>query len=83
MWWRLFGSHPASVGESYLAHLRHACGFAGAMLAACLACFIHALFPFLFERTGSTIIHRLHDRMVVNRSASGLEAGPPAEVPAE
>ena len=83
MWWRLFRSHPASVGETYLVHMRHACGFAAAMLAGCLACFIHALLPFLFERTGSTIIDRLHDRMVVNRKAAGSCTTPTGKGSAE
>jgi hypothetical protein len=78
----MFGSHPASVGESYLVHLRHACSFAGAMLIGCLACFIHALLPFLFTNTGSSIIGRLHDRMLVNR-ATNFSGSAASETPAE
>ena len=37
------------------------------LLWAGLACLVHALVPFAFERTGSECIERLHDRMVVNR----------------
>lgn len=65
---RLFMSHPASVGESYGEHFGHALSFAGAMLIGAIACLVHALIPALCERTGSAIITRLHDRMVVNRS---------------
>lgn len=83
MWWRLFGKHPASVGETYPAHLLHACGFAGAMFAGCVACFIHALFPFVFERTGSTIIRSLYARMVTDRTASGYEPSAAGEAAAE
>ena len=59
--------HLDSVSESYFQHGRHALSFAAAMFVGSLACLGHAIFPFLFERTGSDIIRRLHDRMVVNR----------------
>lgn len=70
-----FTEHPASVGETYLMHLRQAWSFGGKMLAGSLALFVHAVLPFLFVRTGSTIIAALHDRMVVHRVRPGaLEA---------
>jgi hypothetical protein len=64
---RLFTEHPASVGETYLEHLCVAIGFAARMILGGVACFVHALFPFLFQHTGSECIEQLHDRMVVNR----------------
>jgi len=64
---RLFTDHPASVGETYWQHLGAAWGFSWRMMLASLACLIHALLPFLFEKTGSRAITQLHDRMVVNR----------------
>jgi hypothetical protein len=39
------------------------------MLAGGLACLVHALLPFLFERTASHCIDQLHQRMVVHRAA--------------
>jgi hypothetical protein len=63
-----FTRHPASVGESYAQHMRHAGGFALAMLAGGMACLVHALLPFACTKTASRTITRLHDRMVVNRS---------------
>lgn len=68
---RLFLDHPRSVGESYLEHQRRAFGFGVSLLAAALACLVHALVPGLFVRTGSEAITRLHDRMVVNRTTLG------------
>ncbi|MEP7350304.1 MAG: DUF6356 family protein [Sphingorhabdus sp.] len=68
MFKRLFVAHPASVGESYLEHLVHALRFACSMLLGAIACFVHAIFPWMFESTGSGIITRLHARMVLNRS---------------
>lgn len=65
---RLFTEHPASVGETYLEHLCTAASFAGRMMFGAAACFLHALLPFAFRRTGSTCIQQLHDRMVVNRN---------------
>mgnify|MGYP001552103503 CR=1 FL=1 len=66
---RLFLQHPHAVGESYLEHQRRALGFGFSLLAASLACFVHALVPALFVRTGSSAVTRLHDRMVVHRTA--------------
>ena len=59
---RLFRDHPASVDETYLQHLAFAARFSGLLFAAALAALVHALLPFLFEKTASTIIRRLHDR---------------------
>lgn len=64
---RLFNEHPASVGESYLAHMGQAFSFGGVMLLVGLACLVHGLLPFLFVKTGSDAIRRLHDRMVIHR----------------
>lgn len=66
---RLFTQHPASVGETYLQHLRTALSFGIRMLGGGTACLVHALLPFLFERTASRCIERLHDRMVMHRAA--------------
>lgn len=63
----LFLDHPASVGESYAGHMAQAAGFAGMMALGAIACFVHALIPGLCRDTGSRIIGRLNDRMIVNR----------------
>ena len=65
---QLFTEHPASVGESYWQHLRHATGFGLRMVVSGLACILHGVLPFLFVRTGSRQVALLHDRMIVNRS---------------
>ena len=67
MFRRWFFDHPSSVGETYLEHQKMALGFSASLFAAAAACLIHALVPGLFQRTGSTVISRLHDRMVVHR----------------
>ncbi len=63
----LFTRHLDSVGETYWQHLGHALSFAVTLAWATIACFVHALVRFAFEKTGSECIRRLHDRMVVNR----------------
>lgn len=62
-----FTEHPAAAGETYLAHLRTAAGFGFEMIAGGIACLVHALLPFLFVRTGSDCICRLHERMYARR----------------
>ncbi len=64
----LFTAHPASVGETYFQHMASAASFVVPMVGAALAVFVHAVFPFLFVKTGSGIITKLHERMVLNRS---------------
>ena len=64
---RAFSEHPASVGESYSAHFVTAGGFGWALFKASLACFVHAVLPFAFEKTGSIAITELHSKMVSNR----------------
>lgn len=68
---RLFTDHPRSVGESYPKHMQSAFGFGATMIVAGLACLVHGILPFLFKRSGSSAISRLHGTMVVNRDRSG------------
>jgi Family of unknown function (DUF6356) len=63
-----FTAHPHSVGESYSEHFVTAGGFGVRLLWAGIACLLHAVLPFVFERTGSKQITLLHARMVSNRS---------------
>jgi hypothetical protein len=64
---RAFSEHPASVGETYPEHFVVAGSFGWALLKASLACFVHAVLPFLFVKTGSLAITELHMRMVSKR----------------
>jgi hypothetical protein len=63
----LFKDHPASVGETYFEHMGVAFSFAARLLAAAFACFVHGLLPFLFTKTGSGAVKRLHDEMITGR----------------
>lgn len=71
-----FTQHPAEVGESYWQHQRMALGFAVELFAAGFAALVHAFLPFLFVKTGSKAITRLHERMVINRAT--ISAATPA-----
>lgn len=62
-----FTEHPASVGETYVEHMGVAASFGWQMLKASVACFVHAVLPFTFVRTGSRAIAELHERMVRKR----------------
>ncbi len=59
---RLFTTHPASVGESYLEHAAFAGRFSLALFAAAFAALVHALLPFVFEKTASRTVARLYAR---------------------
>jgi hypothetical protein len=62
-----FNEHPNTVGETYWEHMVFASKFGACMLMGSLACFVHAVFPFWFTKTGSTMITRLHERVVLAR----------------
>ena len=53
---RAFTEHPASVDETYFAHMRFASRFSFRLFAAAAAAGIHAVLPFLFEKTASNQI---------------------------
>jgi len=71
-----FTHHPQEVGESYGEHLAVAGGFGLIMLAGGLCVLVHAIFPFLFERTGSRFMARLHKRMTRRADAVNWERHP-------
>jgi hypothetical protein len=75
-----FTAHPATVGETYWQHLRAATGFSLRLIGAGTACLVHAVFPFLFVKTGSNAIDELHRRMVTHRArrAAAATADTPA-----
>ena len=61
-----FTAHPASVGETYLQHMRFAFRFGTRMLAGGTAAVIHSVFPFLCVTTAS----RINDQLVELRASS-------------
>lgn len=59
---KLFTQHPSEVGETYFEHLFMALGFSARMAIATLVCTAHAIFPFLFVKTGSKMVADLYQR---------------------
>ncbi len=59
---KLFLTHPESVDETYLEHAAFAGKFSLALFGAAFAALIHAILPFVFEKTASRIIARLYAR---------------------
>lgn len=54
-----FKRHLVEVGESYFQHARHAVYFSWHCLLMSVASFIHALLPFVFEKTASNKFQEL------------------------
>ena len=72
----VFTQHLREVNETYFQHFGMAIRFAGWMFVGALVCLVHAIFPFVFERTGSGIVKNLNFRMVEARSAEAVSELP-------
>jgi len=59
---RMFLAHPRSVDESYVEHAAFAARFSLTLFGAAFAALAHAVFPWMFEKTASTIVARLNER---------------------
>ncbi|MFK7938176.1 MAG: DUF6356 family protein [Roseovarius sp.] len=57
---RMFTAHPHSVDETYFQHLLFAGRFSLLLFGAALAALIHAVLPFLFEKTASRMIAQMY-----------------------
>ena len=66
----VFTDHPNDRGESYLMHGFWAMLFSIYLLFAGVACFVHAIFPFLFTHTASSIAEWV---VSANNHRSGYE----------
>lgn len=62
-----FTRHLKYIDEGYFEHMSHALRFTLQLAAGAVACLVHAIFPFLCEKTGSDIIRKLHHDMVTHR----------------
>jgi len=71
-----FTEHPREVGEGYFGHMRTAAGFGAVMVVGGLCVMVHAVLPFLFERTGSRTMDKLHKRMTRRTQRSDWERHP-------
>ncbi len=61
-----FTTHPASVDETYFEHMLFAGRFSLRLFGAAFAALVHAVLPFLFEKTASQLIRKMHND-IVNR----------------
>ncbi|MDD9922015.1 MAG: DUF6356 family protein [Boseongicola sp.] len=57
---RLFTTHPASVDETYIEHAVFASRFSFKLFAAAFAALVHAILPFMFEKTASRMIAEMY-----------------------
>ena len=62
-----FTAHPREVGETYFEHGIFACRYGAKMALGGLAAFLHGLFPFLFQTTGSRITRELNATLEQSR----------------
>lgn len=66
----IFTKHPHSVGETYLEHMFFALKFGAGLVWGGIACIIHSIFTFWFQKTGSSTalnsVEMLLKRMKIN-----------------
>lgn len=78
---RLFTHHPDAVDETYLEHMRFAGGAGVRMVCAGLAALVHAILPFMFERTASRLMAPIAHKLVArNSELQDLQGKTPAHL---
>ena len=60
----LFTCHPESVNETYLEHMQFAGGAGFRMVGAGVAALVHAVLPFVFEKTASRLMAPIAHKLV-------------------
>jgi hypothetical protein len=68
--------HLEEAGESYGEHFAVASSFGLKMIGGGLACLVHAALPFLFARTGSDTVRRLHGTLCKRADKPNWERHP-------
>jgi len=59
----IFTKHPNEVGETYLKHMFNAMRYSLTFLFLFVIAFVHAILPFLFEKTASDIVCEMSSDM--------------------
>ena len=59
----VFVKHPEEQSMTYFQHLKHACCYSVQALGCSLVFMVHGFIPCLFEKTGSVMVHRLHNQL--------------------
>tara|TARA_B100000131_G_scaffold121744_2_gene118810 strand:- start:3274 stop:3528 length:255 start_codon:yes stop_codon:yes gene_type:complete len=70
---KLFLRHPNRIGEGYFEHMLNALTISILSLLAFFIFFVHSIFPFIFEKTGCSIILYIADKC--NRAANNYRSG--------
>ena len=67
---KLFTDHPKSLGMSWGSHGLGAARIGGELIAAGVACVIHAIVPGWFTETAGRTVVRLHDHMLKRKAGA-------------
>lgn len=59
----IFIKHPEEQNMTYFEHLKHAFSYGIQALCGSIIFIVHGFIPCLFEKTGSTMIYQLNDRL--------------------
>jgi hypothetical protein len=59
----IFIKHPEEQNMTYFEHLKHAFSYGIGSLYCSIVFVVHGFIPCLFEKTGSTMIKDLNDRL--------------------
>jgi hypothetical protein len=70
-----FTAHPHDVGETYMEHGAFACRYGAKMTWGGIAAFLHGIFPFLFQTTGSRITRELTATLEESRARAEAKRG--------
>ena len=54
--------HLDECGEGYFKHMMEAWLIVAVLLISSVICFIHSLFPFIFQKTASSLVKRILNR---------------------
>ena len=78
---RLFFEHPRSLGMTWVGHGIGALDIGVRLLAAGLACLVHAVVPGLFTQTAGKTITGMYDHMMRRKAgAANPESWPEYEI---
>ena len=63
----LFNHHPQAVGQTYGEHFYNAFSYGTNSCLSGVVFMVHSIFPFIFEDTGSNMIHELNEKLEKKR----------------
>ena len=67
---RLFSDHPRSLGMNWASHGIGAAKISAELIAAGVACMIHAIVPGWFTQTAGRTVERMHDHMIKRKAGA-------------